>query len=68
MDITIKELAKTIKEVVGFNGKICFDLSKPDGITRKFLDSKLVNSFGFKSKIKLKEGLYEAYKDYIKFY
>jgi GDP-L-fucose synthase len=67
-DITIKELAKTIKEVVGFNGKIYFDPSKPDGIPRKLLDSKIINSFGFKSKIKLKEGLVEAYKDYIKFH
>ena len=40
----LKDLAKTIKQVVGFKGKINFDDSKPDGNMRKFLDSKVINS------------------------
>ena len=64
-DLTIKELAETIKEVVDFKGKINFDPSKPDGVTRKFLDSKRINNLGFKPEINLKEGLIKTYKDYI---
>ena len=66
IDLTIKELANTIKEVIDFKGEIIFDPSKPDGTTRKLLDSKLINSLGFKPKINLKEGLIKTYKEYIK--
>jgi len=64
-DLTIKELAQTIKEVVGFKGKICFDTSKPDGIPRKFLEIGLINSLGFKPEVPFKEGLIKTYKDFI---
>ena len=57
MDLTIKELADTIKEVIGFKGEIIFDSSKPDGTTRKLLDSNRISNLGFKPKINLKEGL-----------
>ena len=63
-DLTIKELAETIKEVVGFKGKIYFDTTKPDGIPRKFLETGLINSLGFKPEVTLKKGLEKAYKDY----
>ena len=66
-DLTIKELAETIKDVVGFKGEIYFDKTKPDGIPRKFLDIRLINSLGFKPEITLKKGLVKTYKDYIKF-
>ena len=65
-DLTIKELAKIIKEVVGFKGKIKFDPSKPDGTKRKFLDNKKIKNFNFKFQVNLKNGLIETYKDYIK--
>ena len=65
-DLTIKELAETIKEVVGFKGKINFDPTKPDGSQRKFLDSKRINNFGFKPQISLKNGLIKTYQDYTK--
>ena len=65
-DLAIKELAETIKEVVGFKGGINFDPTKPDGIPRKLLDSKLINSLGFKPEISLKDGLIKTYQDYIK--
>ncbi|MDA9973079.1 GDP-L-fucose synthase [Candidatus Pelagibacter ubique] len=64
-DLTIKELAETIKEIVGFKGEINFDLSRPDGINRKLLDIKKLNDIGFKSKINLKEGLIKTYQDFI---
>ena len=65
-DLTIKELAETIKEVVGFKGEINFDSTKPDGSTRKFLDSERIKNLGFKPEINLKEGLIKTYQDYIK--
>tara|TARA_B100000787_G_scaffold162482_1_gene143231 strand:- start:39 stop:995 length:957 start_codon:yes stop_codon:yes gene_type:complete len=65
-DLTIKELAETIKEVVGFKGEINFDPTKPDGSTRKFLDSERIKNLGFKPEINLKEGLIKTYQDYIK--
>jgi GDP-L-fucose synthase len=64
-ELTIKELAKTIKEVINFKGKIQFDPSKPDGSPRKFLNSDRINKFGFKPKTDLKEGLIKTYQDYI---
>ena len=63
---TIKELAEIIKEVVDFKGKINYDLTKPDGSPRKFLDSKRINNLGFKPEISLKEGLIKTYQDFIK--
>lgn len=63
-DITIKVLAKTIKEVVGFKGKIEFDSTKPDGTPRKLINSKLINRLGWKVKMNLKQGLTKAYKDF----
>ena len=63
-DISIKELAETIKEVVNFNGEIDFDPSKPDGNPRKLLDSKKIKNIGFKPEISLKEGLIKTYKAY----
>ena len=64
-DLTIKEIALAIKEVVGFKGEIDFDPRKPDGVLRKFLDSKLINNLGFKPKTSLREGLIKTYQDYI---
>ena len=65
-DITIKELAEIIKEVVGYKGEINFDPNKPDGSPRKLLDSKRINDLGFNPEVSLKEGLIKTYKDFIK--
>jgi GDP-L-fucose synthase len=66
-DITIKELAKIIKEVSGFKGEINFDITKPDGVAKKLLNSELIKKLGFKPEITLKDGLIKTYQDYIKF-
>jgi GDP-L-fucose synthase len=66
-DITIKELAENIKEIVGFEGSITFDTTQPDGTPRKLLNSKILSDFGYKPKVSLKDGLAKTYKDYIKF-
>ncbi len=63
-DNTIKDLANIIKKIVGFKGRVEFDPTKPDGNPRKLIDSKLINKFGWKPRIKLREGLKKAYKDF----
>lgn len=65
-DLTIKELAKIIKEIVGYKGKIVFDKTKPDGNPRKFLDSTQMKNLGFIPKVNLEQGIRKTYKSYIK--
>ncbi|NEW78264.1 MAG: GDP-L-fucose synthase [Gelidibacter sp.] len=60
-DIAIKELAEMIKEIVGFNGKIVWNSSKPDGTPRKLLDVSLIRSLGWEHRIELEEGIKEVY-------
>jgi len=64
-DISIKELAETIQEVVGYTGKLEFDSSKPDGTPRKLMDVSKLHSLGWKHKINLKEGIALAYQDFL---
>ncbi|MFT7228004.1 MAG: GDP-L-fucose synthase [Methylophilaceae bacterium] len=63
-DLTIAELANLIKEVVGFEGEIVLDSTKPDGTMRKLMDSTRLNQLGWKVNMKLKEGLAQAYQDF----
>ncbi|MDD2413197.1 MAG: GDP-L-fucose synthase [Bacteroidales bacterium] len=65
-DVTISELTHLIKEIVGYEGKIVNDLSKPDGTPRKLLDVSLLNSTGWKHKTPLNEGIESVYKWYLK--
>jgi len=60
-DLTIAELAQTIKEVVGFKGEIKFDPTKPDGTPRKLLDVSKINGLGWKATTPLKEGISKVY-------
>ncbi|ALC82643.1 MULTISPECIES: GDP-L-fucose synthase [Bacillus] len=61
-DIAIKDLAETIQNVVGFNGKLTFDTSKPDGTPRKLVDVTRLNDIGWKAQTNLKEGIQKAYQ------
>ena len=65
-DITIRELAETIQEIVGHKGSIEWDASKPDGTPRKLLDISRLNQEGWKAKIKLENGIKETYKWFLK--
>lgn len=56
-EVTIKELAETIMKIVGFEGNLVFDASKPDGTPRKLLDVSKINSQGWKHKVTLEEGI-----------
>ena len=64
-DVTIRELAKTVMEVVGFGGRIVFDASKPDGTPRKLLDVTRLAEFGWRAKTGLDEGLKQAYASFL---
>ncbi|HVG42227.1 MAG TPA: hypothetical protein VM888_11505, partial [Chitinophagaceae bacterium] len=63
-DISIKELANLIKDVVVFDGQISFDASKPDGTPRKLVDVSKINALGWKASISLKEGIEKVYYEH----
>ena len=64
-DLTIAEFARTVAGVVGFGGKIVFDTSKPDGTPRKLLDVSRLSAMGWKAKVSLRQGLAQAYDDFL---
>ena len=64
-DISIKDLAYLIKEIVGFKGKIEHDLTKPDGTPRKLLDVSKINELGWKAKTSLEDGIKKTYEWYL---
>lgn len=64
-DISILELAELIKDIVGFEGEIVNDLSKPDGTPRKLLDVTRLNDLGWEAQISLEEGIKDTYKWFI---
>lgn len=64
-EVTIKALAETVKEVIGFEGEIDWDTSKPDGTPRKLMDSSRLMAMGWTPKIELKEGISRAYQDFL---
>jgi GDP-L-fucose synthase len=62
-DLTIRELAETIAGIVGYGGRIRFDSTKPDGALRKLMDVSRISTLGWQSKMPLKEGIAQAYRD-----
>ena len=64
-DISIKELAQAVGKTVGYQGVIDFDTSKPDGSSRKLMDSSLLNALGWKAKVSLDAGLAVAYQYFL---
>jgi len=65
-DLSIRELAETVKEVVCYEGELVFDASKPDGTPRKLMDVSKLHSLGWKHSVGLKEGLVHAYADFLR--
>lgn len=63
-DITIRELAEMIAEIVGFQGRLVYDSSKPDGTPRKLLNVERLTALGWEPRISLREGLKKAYRDF----
>jgi GDP-L-fucose synthase len=64
VDVTIKELAETIKNEVGYEGEIIWNTEKPDGTPRKLMDVSKLNGLGWKHSIELKDGIALVYKAY----
>ena len=64
-DITIRELAMMIKEIVGFKGGIVYDRTKPDGTPRKLLDISRLKQLGWQAKISLEQGIKQTYQSYL---
>ena len=64
-DVTIAELAKLIKKIIGYNGEIKFDATKPDGTPRKCMDVSKINSLGWRAEISLEEGIAKVYEWYL---
>ena len=67
-DVTIKELAETIADVVGYEGEIVWDTSKPNGTPRKVMNVDRMKALGWEPKIKLRDGIESAYKWYLENY
>ena len=64
-DVTIRELAETVMNIVGFKGEIVFDASKPDGTPRKLLNVDRMRGLGWQAKISLRDGIAKAYADFL---
>lgn len=64
-DVSIRELAETIKSLVGFEGKVVFDSTKPDGMLRKLLDVSRLRGLGWSAKISLLDGIAQTYREYL---
>ena len=65
-DITISELAEIIKQTVGYEGALLFDKEKPDGTMRKLLDISLLEYFGWRPSVRMREGITAAYQSYLR--
>ncbi|MEB3214009.1 MAG: hypothetical protein VKL39_21855, partial [Leptolyngbyaceae bacterium] len=64
-DITIRELAETISKVIGFEGDLRFDASKPDGTPRKLIDSTRITDFGWSPQSLFQANIQIAYRDFV---
>jgi len=65
-DVTIAQLAQAVRQTVGYRGEIAFDITKPDGVPRKWIDSSRLNGLGWQALVPLAEGLAQAYQDFLK--
>ena len=65
-DLTIKDLALLVKKVIGFEGELQFDSSKPDGTPRKLMDVSKLHQLGWKHQVELEQGIELAYQDFLK--
>jgi GDP-L-fucose synthase len=64
-DVTIAELAETVKTVTGFQGEIAFDRSRPDGTARKLMDVSRLGAMGWRATVALRDGLTSTYSWYL---
>jgi GDP-L-fucose synthase len=67
-DLTIRELAEAVQDIVGYRGRLVFDTTRPDGTPRKLVDTQMINAMGWQARIPLSEGLREAYSWFVAHY
>ena len=67
-EISIRKLAETIMNIIGFKGEIVFDANKPDGTPRKLVSVERLKNLGWQATTKLEDGIEKAYKDFLKQY
>ena len=65
VDVTTRELAETMKQIVGFEGELIFDTNKPDGAPRKLIDVSRLSKMGWNYNVSLEDGLKQTYKWYL---
>jgi len=65
VDVTIREMAETMKQVIGYKGKLVFDSTKPDGAPRKLIDVSCLSNMGWRYSVDLEDGLKKTYKWYL---
>jgi GDP-L-fucose synthase len=63
--MTIRQVAEAIGKIIGYQGEITFDTSKPDGAPRKLMDSSRINALGWKAQVGIEPGLNAAYQDFL---
>jgi len=64
-DLSIRELAETVMQIVGLTGEIVFDATKPDGTPRKLLDTSRINQLGWHPRTPLRKGIRLSYQDFL---
>jgi GDP-L-fucose synthase len=64
-EVSIRELAEIVRHVVGYEGELVFDHSKPDGTPRKLLDNSKLSRMGWKPKVALRDGIASTYQDFL---
>jgi GDP-L-fucose synthase len=64
-DVSIRELAETVRDAVGYQGELIFDASKPDGTPRKLMDSSRLRQLGWRPKVELREGIADTYQRFL---
>ncbi|KAL6603732.1 hypothetical protein ACP70R_044093 [Stipagrostis hirtigluma subsp. patula] len=65
-EVTVRELAETVREVVGYEGRVVWDTSRPDGVARRVLDSSKMRAMGWEPKVELRDGLKKLYESYLR--
>ncbi len=62
-DMTVAEFAQTVVEVIGYQGKLCFDRSKPEGTPRKLLDNSRLRALGWQARTDIRTAVFHSYQD-----
>jgi len=64
-EVTVRELAEMVREVVGYEGRVVWDTTRPDGVMRRLLDSSKMRAMGWEPKVELRDGLKKLYEGYL---